>query len=262
MPILIATVSVAVIGLIIGILLVFIGKRFAVEIDEREAAIRNFLPGNNCGGCGYAGCDALAAAISSGEAPVTACPVGGAKVADEIGQIMGIETEMLEKKVAYVMCAGNCDTASQSANYVGIHDCASAVSAGLSPKGCSYGCLGFGSCVQACPYNAIHIVNGIARVNRNACLGCGLCVASCPKHLIELIPDASQYAVRCVNKDKGAKVKKVCTAGCIGCGICQKQCANDAVQLTGSISKIDYEKCQNCGKCAEKCPVKVIEKRF
>ena len=75
--IIVATVVVAAVGLFIGIFLGVAGKKFAVEVDEREVAVRAALPGNNCGGCGYPGCDGLAAAIAKGEAPVNACPVGG-----------------------------------------------------------------------------------------------------------------------------------------------------------------------------------------
>ncbi len=260
--ILIATLSVAVIGLLIGLMLVNVGKKFAVEVDEKEAAVRDCLPGNNCGGCGFAGCDALAAAIAKGEAPVDGCPVGGAPVAAKIGNIMGVETDAADRKVAYVMCSGDCDKTFRTANYIGIEDCAAAATNGLGNKSCTFGCLGFGTCVKACPFDAIHIVNGVAKVDRNACKACGRCVAACPKHLIELIPDNAKYAVRCVNKEKGPAVKKSCTAGCIGCGICQKQCESDAVHVVNFISHIDYDKCQNCGKCAEKCPVKVIEQRF
>ena len=52
-----ATVVVAAVGLFIGIFLSIAGKKFAVETDEREVAVREALPGNNCGGCGYPGCD-------------------------------------------------------------------------------------------------------------------------------------------------------------------------------------------------------------
>lgn len=75
--IIVATLAVAVIGMLIGILLVTVDKKFKVEVDEKQVAIRECLPGNNCGGCGYAGCDALASAIANQEAPVNACPVGG-----------------------------------------------------------------------------------------------------------------------------------------------------------------------------------------
>ena len=41
------------------------------------------------------------------------------------------------------------------------------------PKSCTYGCLGYGTCVQACPFDAIHIENGIAVVDKEACRACG-----------------------------------------------------------------------------------------
>ena len=60
-----------------------------VEVDEKEILVRAELPGNNCGGCGYPGCDGAAAAVVKGEAPVSVCPVGGAPVAAAGGAIMG-----------------------------------------------------------------------------------------------------------------------------------------------------------------------------
>ena len=87
--ILIAALVVGGTGLFIGVFLGFAGTKFAVEVDEREEAITGVLPGNNCGGCGYAGCSGLAAAIVKGEAEIGSCPVGGAPVAAEIGKIMG-----------------------------------------------------------------------------------------------------------------------------------------------------------------------------
>ena len=85
-------------GLFIGIFLGVSGKKFAVEVDEREEAILDVLPGNNCGGCGYAGCSGLAAAIAQGKADVGGCPVGGASVAGKIGEIMGVDASASEKK--------------------------------------------------------------------------------------------------------------------------------------------------------------------
>ena len=71
-----AAVVVGLIGLLIGLLLGFAAKAFAVPVDEKEIEVREFLPGNNCGGCGFAGCSGLAAAIAKGEAEVGSCPVG------------------------------------------------------------------------------------------------------------------------------------------------------------------------------------------
>ena len=61
--ILIACLVVGGTGLVIGLLLGFAGKTFEVKVDERVAAVREALPSNNCGACGYAGCDACAEAI-------------------------------------------------------------------------------------------------------------------------------------------------------------------------------------------------------
>ena len=254
----ITTLVIAVIALLVAIGLVFTGKKFAVEVDERVVAIREKLPGNNCGACGYAGCDALAAAIAAGEAAVNACPVGGAPVAQAIGDIMGTTAGALERKTAFVACKGTCDVTKNQGNYIGIQDCRAAVLSGINVTDCNYGCLGFGSCAEVCPEQAISIQNGVAVVNRNRCVSCGLCVKACPRGLISLIPESKVVRVQCSNKDKGPQVKKVCAAGCIGCGICAKQCESEAIEFSGTLARVNPEKCTLCGKCAEKCPAKVI----
>ena len=256
--ILIATVVLAVIGVVVGVGLVFTGRKFYVEVDEREVAVRAALPGNNCGACGYAGCDAMAAAIAKGEAPVNGCPIGGAAAAEQIGEIMGIKADAMERKVAFVRCKGTCEVTGNQGNYVGEMDCRSAVLSGLNIPDCSYGCLGLGSCVKVCPENAIYVKDGVAVVNRAKCVGCGLCAKACPKGLIELVPESKRVIVQCMNRDRGPEVKKVCSAGCIGCTLCTRQCEYDAIHMEGSLAKVNYENCVQCGKCAEKCPAKVI----
>ncbi|MGX8706016.1 MAG: RnfABCDGE type electron transport complex subunit B [bacterium] len=256
--IIITTLVIAVVGIIVGAGLVFTGKKFYVEVDAREAAVRECLPGNNCGACGFAGCDAMAAAIASGEAPVNGCPVGGGPVAEKIGAIMGAAAGAMERNVAFVRCKGDCDVTHDQGIYIGIKDCRAAVMAGINVTDCAYGCLGFGSCQTVCPQNAIKVVNGVAKVNRRLCVGCGLCVKACPRGLIELVPESKRVAVQCSNKDRGPLVKKVCSAGCIGCMLCVKQCEQKAITVTENLAHIHYADCVQCNKCAEKCPAKVI----
>lgn len=246
-------------ALIIGILLGIAGEKLQVEVDEKELQVRELLPGNNCGGCGYPGCDGLASAIAEGKAEVNSCPVGGLNVANKISEVMGVTLEEKEKQVAFVRCGGTCDKTKKKYNYYGIEDCRKAVIApGGGDKACSYGCLGYGSCVKECLFDAIHIVDGIAVVDKEKCVACGKCVSTCPNSLIELIPYSADYRVQCMSNDKGKDVKTVCDAGCIGCTLCTRVCESKAITVENNLAKIDYSKCTNCGKCAEKCPVKII----
>ena len=256
--IIITTLVIAIVGVIVGAGLVYTGKKFYVEVDEREAAVRECLPGNNCGACGYAGCDAMAAAIAKGEAPVNGCPVGGAPVAAQIGAIMGETAEARERNIAFVRCKGTCEVTHNQGNYVGIRDCRAAVLSGINVTDCAYGCLGFGSCAAVCPQNAIRTVNGVAVVDRRLCVGCGLCVKACPRGLIELVPESKQVRVQCSNRDRGPMVKKVCSVGCIGCMLCVKQCEHEAITVTNNLAHVNYANCVQCDKCVAKCPAKVI----
>ena len=257
--IIIAAAVVGILGILIGIFLGIASEKFKVEVDEKEILVRNELPGNNCGGCGYAGCDALAKAIAAGQAEVGACPVGGASTAEKIGAIMGVAGGTAEKKVAFVKCKGTCDKTKVQYNYYGVDDCKKvSVVPGAGEKACTYGCMGYGSCVKACAFDAIHVVDGVAVVDKEKCVACGKCVSSCPNHLIELVPYKAEHLVQCSSHDKGKDVKSVCESGCIGCTLCTKQCEFDAIHMENNLAVIDYEKCTNCGKCAEKCPVKVI----
>ena len=247
------------IGIIIGVLLGIASEKFKVEVDEKEMLVRAELPGNNCGGCGYPGCDGLADAIAKGKAPVNACPVGGPAVADKIAAIMGVDAGGAVRKVAFVKCKGTCDKTRLQYNYYGADDCRMiSVVPGTGEKACAYGCMGYGTCVKACAFDAIHVVDGVAVVDKEKCVACGKCVAACPNHLIELVPYSAQHLVRCSSHEKGKDAKAKCENGCIACTLCTRQCESDAVHVIDNLAVIDYEKCTNCGKCAAKCPSKII----
>lgn len=246
------------IALVFGILLAVAAKKFAVEKDPRIDQIAEHLAGANCGGCGYSGCSSYAKAIVDGEASVGLCPVAGSEANLAIAQIMGVEVKEPVRMRAQVMCSGNHTTASYKYLYQGLADCHSVSRLGNGPKECSYGCIGLGSCVNACMFNAIKLKDGAAFVEYDHCRACGMCVTSCPQNLIELVPFDSQYWVACKSKDKGAVVRSLCQAGCIGCGICAKNCPNNAISFADNIAHIDYELCDHCGLCASKCPRKII----
>lgn len=248
------------ISLIIGIVLGIAEKIFYVEPNEKATAIRDALPGSNCGGCGYAGCDAMADAIAAGKAPANGCPVGGNAVAKDIASILGVEVEEMDRMVAYVKCDGHSDKRTVNYNYIGIDSCSYAnMMPGSSPYACKFGCLGYGSCAKVCPQGAIRIIDKKAVVDESLCIACGKCIKICPHQLIELVPAKSKYRVQCSSHVKGKDVREACTSGCISCKICEKNCPSGAIQVNDNVARIDYSKCTNCGLCAEKCPRKIIK---
>ncbi len=257
--VLLAAAVIGILGLLIGVLLGFASEKFKVEVNELEIVVRELLPGINCGACGYPGCDGMAHAIATGEAPVNGCPVGGVPVATSIAEVMGVESADVEKQVAFVMCAGTKERAKDKYNYHGIEDCNKAHEVpGRGPKDCTYGCVGYGSCVKACNFDAIHIIDGVAVVDKEKCVSCEKCVPACPKSLIEMVPYKARNLVQCHSNDKGKDTRLKCTIGCIACKLCEKACAFDAIHVVDNLAHIDYSKCTNCNKCAEVCPVKVI----
>ncbi|GAA0779388.1 Fe-S cluster domain-containing protein [Clostridium subterminale] len=248
-------VSLGGLGLVFGALLGYASNKFKVEVDERIPLVRECLPGANCGGCGFAGCDAYAEAVVMGTAPTNKCSPGGAEAVTKISSILGVEASTTEPMVAFVRCKGTPDVAREKYNYIGILDCNQAsVAPGGGSKTCEFGCLGLGSCVKACEFGALSIVNGVASIDDEKCVACGACISACPKTLIHLVPKKSKVRIDCNNKSKGKEVMDACDVGCIGCGICMKNCPKDAIEIINNIPVFDYNKCVNCGICANKCP--------
>ena len=244
-------------GVLFGVILAVSSKVFAVDQDGRIGQILDSLPGANCGGCGYPGCSGLATAIVEGSAPVSACPVGGPHVAKQIAYIMGVEAGEAVTYVAHINCRGG-DNASRKYNYAGIPDCVNASKVAGGPLECAYGCLGLGSCVKVCAYDAIHIEHGVAVVHADNCVACGKCASVCPRNLITIVSDKQDVFVSCMSTAKGGQLRKVCNIGCIGCMLCTKKCPTGAIQVENNLAKIDYDKCTNCGECVAACPRKLI----
>lgn len=245
-------------GLLFGVGLSLASKVFSIERDPRIDEVRKALPGANCGACGYPGCDGLASAIVAGEAPVNACSVGGAPVAEVVADIMGVNVAESTRYVATVLCQGDCDKAKEKYIYDGIQDCRAQNMLAGGSKSCSYGCLGCGTCKDVCEFDAIQILDGIAVIDKEKCTSCKKCISACPKGIIELIPYEQEVIVKCNSNDSGKVVRENCSIGCIGCRICVRNCPEEAFIFENNLAKIDYEKCINCGICAEKCPTKAI----
>ncbi|MBE6757632.1 MAG: RnfABCDGE type electron transport complex subunit B [Ruminococcaceae bacterium] len=258
-PILLAVLIVGGVGLVLGLILAVASVLLSVPVDPRVEQLCDVLPGANCGGCGHSGCEAYAAALVAGTADPGMCSPGGQEVANAIARVLGKESVALKKKVAAVRCAGCEENATTLANYENVDSCKKATLLYGGGKACLYGCLGLGDCAAVCPYGAINVENGLARVDATRCAGCGLCVETCPRRLLSLVPDPPMPLVVCRNTDKGALTRKVCKSGCIGCGKCTKACPHEAVLLHDNVAVIHPEVCQNCGACAAACPVGCIQ---
>ena len=115
--------------------------------------------------------------------PCDKCAPGGPKAAAAIAKIMGGEASAVEKK-AVVQCQGNSEHCKPSYDYKGIQSCAAAAALYGGPKTCTFACIGLGDCTKVCKFDAIHVVDGVARVDYDKCKGCGMCAQKCPKKII------------------------------------------------------------------------------
>ena len=242
-------------GLLLGAALAFASKQFAVEIDPRIEQVLDILPGANCGGCGYAGCAAYAEAVVREGVEATLCAPGGPETAHKIADLLGLEKTVAVRKVAYLHCAGSRDKAKDKYVYDGIKDCCKAMMLAGGPKACEYGCIGYGSCVAVCKFDALHMgEDGLPVVNKDKCTGCGACIHECPKNLFTLEPDSTMIYLACSSHERGKAVKDVCSVGCIGCGICVKVTEGDAIEMKDNLPSIQYDESPNLLLAHYKCP--------
>ena len=246
------------VGLVFGIVLAFSAKAFAVKVDERIVKVKAALPGVNCGACGQTGCEAFAEAAVAGRVKPDGCPVGGAAVGAKVAEILGLKVTNTASFVARVACGGLAGCSRQKYAYEGMKSCTAASALHNGPKACPFGCLGFGDCVAACPFNAIVIIDGVAKIFEENCKSCEKCVAACPKKLISMVPRGKNFLVNCKSTQKGPMVKKNCDVGCIGCGKCVKVCPQTAISMNNNLAKIDPLLCINCGECVKVCPTNAI----
>lgn len=265
MTVLLSTIlTLSALGILSAVILYFVAQKFKVEEDPRIDEVEKMLPGANCGGCGFAGCRAMAEAlVKRDDISALFCPVGGAETMKKTADYLGKTAPEKEPTVATVRCGGTCAKRPRTNGFDGAKSCAVASSLYVGETACAFGCLGYGDCVEACAFDAIHVnpETGLAEVDPDKCTACGACVKACPKHIIELRkkwPKNRAVYVSCVSKDKGAVVMKACKAGCIGCGKCAKVCPFGAITIENNLAYIDSQKCKLCRKCVNECPTGAI----
>lgn len=260
-----AVVIMTCVGIVFGFVLALADKKFAMEENPLIGEVKEALPQGQCGACGFAGCAKYAeAVVLDPDVPPNLCVPGKAEVAAVVAKLTGKVAEATEPKYAHIKCRGGNGIAKMAFEYKGVHDCAAAKLVQQGPKTCKFGCLGFGNCVRACPFNAMSMgPSGLPVVDRKMCTGCGKCANTCPNHVIELLPMSAKVSVSCSSKDFGAVAMKNCKALCIGCGSCMRNCSlkeEEGVKVVDHLAIVNQDVCHHCtnATCLTKCPTGAI----
>lgn len=256
--------TLSVLGVLLAVILYFVAQKFKVEEDPRIDEVEKMLPGANCGGCGFAGCRAMSEAlVTRDNIGSLFCPVAGGEVMKSIAGYLGKTAAEKAPMVTTMRCGGSCQKRPKVNHYDGALNCAVVNTFYVGESACAFGCIGYGDCVHACKFGALHIneETGLVEVDPDKCTACGACVKACPKGLFELRkkwPKNRAIYVACRSKNRGSVVMKACKAGCIGCGKCAKVCPFGAITVDNYLAYIDSEKCKLCRKCVNECPTGAI----
>ncbi len=241
--ILISMASMGGLGLLFSAGLAVANKKLYVEEDPRVAQVNEELPGANCGGCGYPGCANFAENVVNGIAQPNGCPVNSADGTEAIGRIMGVDVKTGERLIARVICLGGDYETAKKGTYEGIMTCTAAHLMNGGDRLCDYGCIGYGECVDVCPFDAMYMnENHLPVVIDDKCTGCGNCADLCPRDVIEMHPESHKLFIMCNNQDAPKEARQTCIKACIGCGICIRVVEEGEIVLENNLARIDYDK--------------------
>jgi len=250
-------------GALFGVLIAVANKKMLVESDPRIHEVDEVLPKGQCGACGYAGCLAYAeAVVKNPDVAPNLCIPGKEPVAEEVAKITGKNAAPMDSKIATIRCAGTYAKANRVFEYSGIRDCVAANMLQGGSKGCRYGCLGYGTCKEACQFGALTMTpEGLPKVNPERCTGCGKCAQVCPRSVIQLYDTDIHVRVNCNSRDKGQVSRQNCSVSCIACGLCLKNCPHGAIKIDNFLAVVDHSICKSVcheATCLAKCPTKAI----
>ena len=255
-----------ILGFVAAALLGVASKLLAVEEDPRVEAVVGVLPGANCGGCGYAGCENYAqAVVNDPNVPANLCVAGGEETGINVGNLTGKTVAAMEPQISFRRCEKVEGKVAVRFQYQGMPSCAAAalLAAGQGTDQCRYSCLGHGDCIKVCPFDALYLRDWLIRVNPARCTGCGQCTKACPRNILEIVPRRARVMVCCSTKDKGKVVTEICEAGCIQCLRCKRQCPAGAISIVDGRVHVDQRLClsygEECGQaCVASCPRHIL----
>lgn len=254
-------VTLFVLGFVAAALLGVSSRLLAVEEDPRVEAVVGVLPGANCGGCGFAGCENYAqAVVNDPNVPANLCVAGGEEAGINVGNLTGKSVAAMEPQISFRRCEKVEGKVAVRFQYQGMPSCAAAalLATGQGTDQCRHSCLAHGDCIKVCPFDALYLRDGLIRVNPARCTGCGQCTKACPRNILEVIPRRARVMVCCSSKDKGKVVMEICEAGCIQCLRCKRKCPAGAISIVDGRVHVDQKLClsygEECGQaCVEAC---------
>ncbi len=252
------------IGIAASAILGIASKVFYVEEDPRVEAIMDVLPGANCGGCGYAGCEGFAiAVINDPSVAANLCVAGSDQVTAAVGELSGKAVVASDPKTSYRHCVKMDGTPKYRFEYQGISSCVAANNLDQGEDACVYSCLGLGDCKKACPFDAIVMRDGLAVVLIDLCVACGKCITACPRQVLEIIPQKARVAVACSTKNKAKAATETCSVGCMNCNACVRKCPAKAISSVDGRIHLDQDACLAYGPecdeiCMDSCPRNII----